>query len=110
MDGLQNMFEPNAIKKPVKKESDNATQKTDAAAEIQENATQNKASKPALGRPRTKTEDEKIINIAVPLSVYKKINVAKIQYNNNLTLYINSLIERDLNENLEKYKADLLDI
>lgn len=62
------------------------------------------------GRPRTKTEDEKIINIAVPVSIYEKMNLAKLQYNNNLTLYINTLIEQDLTKNLDKYKKKLLDI
>lgn len=110
MSGIEDMFGNNELKKPkrekvktvsnIQKENYAATNTTDTKKE----------KKKTIGRPRTKTEEEKIINIAIPLSVYKKMNLAKLQYNNNLTLYINSLIERDLDENLERYKENLLDI
>lgn len=107
MSGFEEMFGNNGLKKPEKNKVENVQKENDTA----KNTTYLKKEKKAtLGRPRTKTEDEKIINIAIPLSVYKKMNLAKLQYNNNLTLYINSLIERDLDENLEKYKEKILDI
>lgn len=56
------------------------------------------------GRPRTKTENCKTINIAIPESLLEKIAVAKVMHGGNLTLYINRLIERDIQENYEKYK------
>ncbi len=56
------------------------------------------------GRPRTKTEETKTINIAVPVSVLEKIDIAKVCYGNNLTCYINRLIEKDLKTNYEQYK------
>ena len=109
MSGFEEMFGNNGLKKPEKNKVENVKKENDTATNM--NMTHSKKEKKAtLGRPRTKTEDEKIINIAIPLSVYKKMNLAKLQYNNNLTLYINSLIERDLKENLEKYKEKLLDI
>lgn len=56
------------------------------------------------GRPRTKTEPCKVINIAVPESVYANMNIAKMCYGNNMTLYVNRLIEKDLEANQEEYK------
>ena len=56
------------------------------------------------GRPKTKTEKTKTINIAVPVSVLEKIDIAKVCYGNNLTCYINRLIEKDIEANYEEYK------
>lgn len=60
--------------------------------------------KKRAGRPKTKTEDCKTINIAVPVSVLEKMDVAKAMYNGNLTLYINKLIEKDLEANYQRYE------
>lgn len=60
--------------------------------------------KKKVGRPKTKTEECKTVNIAIPISLLEQVNVAKKIYNDNMTLYINKLIERDLEENSEKYK------
>lgn len=60
--------------------------------------------KKRAGRPKTKTEDCKTINIAVPVSLLEQMNIAKVMYKDNLTLYINKLIEKDLEANLEKYQ------
>lgn len=78
---------------------------------------QEKAEKPVLlkdlavparnkgGRPRTRTEEVKIANIAIPVSVYNDMTAhALAVYNNNLTGYINALIKKDLDANLENYK------
>jgi len=59
--------------------------------------------KKRVGRPKVKTEETKTINIAVPVSVLEKLDTVKICYNNNLTLYINKLIEKDIESNYEKY-------
>ena len=56
------------------------------------------------GRPKTKTEATRTINVAIPVSMLEKIDTAKICYGNNLTLYINKLIERDIDANYENYK------
>lgn len=56
------------------------------------------------GRPKTKTEETKTINIAVPISILEKIDIAKVCYGNNLTSYINKLIEKDIEMNYEEYK------
>ncbi len=56
------------------------------------------------GRPKTKTEETKTINIAVPVSVLEKMDIAKVCYGNNLTCYINRLIEKDIKANYEEYK------
>lgn len=57
------------------------------------------------GRPKVKPEQTKTINIAVPVSVLAKTEIAKKCYNNNLTEYVNKLIERDLSENFDKYET-----
>ena len=57
-----------------------------------------------VGRPKTKTEETKTINIAVPVSVLEKLDTVKVCYGNNLTQYINKLIERDIEANYENYK------
>lgn len=63
-----------------------------------------KKSKGKVGRPKTKIEDTKTINIAVPISTLDKINEVKVCFSNNLTQYINKLIEKDLDSNYENYK------
>ena len=63
------------------------------------------ADKKKVGRPLTKLETMKTINIAVPVSLLDKVNIAKLKYQNNLTKYINHLIEQDLEKNFENYQA-----
>lgn len=58
-----------------------------------------------VGRPKTKTEETKTINIAVPVSTLEKLETVKLCYGNNMTQYINTLIEKDLRANYEKYQA-----
>lgn len=62
------------------------------------------------GRPKTKTEPEKVLNIAVPESISDQLDIAKVCYDNNMTKYINYLIAKDLEENMTEYKKayDLL--
>lgn len=55
-----------------------------------------------VGRPKKK-KDCKSITIAIPVDVLEKVSVAKVFYNNNLTEYITTLIERDLETNYTKY-------
>lgn len=57
-----------------------------------------------VGRPKTKTEETKTINIAVPVSVLEKLDTVKVCYGNNLTQYINKLIERDIEANYDNYR------
>ena len=57
-----------------------------------------------VGRKKTKTEPTKTINIAVPVSVLEKLNTVKVCYGNNLTQYINKLIEKDIEANYDNYK------
>ena len=57
-----------------------------------------------VGRPKTKTEDTKTNNIAVPVSVLEKLDTVKVCYGNNLTQYINKLIEKDIEANYDNYK------
>lgn len=56
------------------------------------------------GRPRQKTEPEKMINIGIPESLYKKMEVAKICHGNNMTQYIRKALERDIESNYEDYR------
>ena len=59
--------------------------------------------KKKVGRPKIKTEPEKTINISIPISVLEKMEVAKAKYGNNLTRYVNAVIQADLDANYEKY-------
>lgn len=63
------------------------------------------AQKRKVGRPKVKTEDTKNVNVAIPISTLEKMEIAKECYSKNLTLYINTLIEKDLQENFSKYQA-----
>ena len=63
-----------------------------------------KKSKGKVGRPKIKTEETKTINIAVPVSTLDKISEIKACFGNNLTQYINKLIEKDLESNYDNYK------
>lgn len=59
--------------------------------------------KKKIGRPKVKTEPEKTINIAIPISTLEKMDVAKVKYGNNLTRYVNAIINADLEANYDKY-------
>lgn len=63
-------------------------------------------SKKAPGRPTTKDVKNtcKKINIAVPIKDIEKLNEVKFAIGGNQTAYIVGLIEKDLEENYEKYK------
>lgn len=54
---------------------------------------------------RKKKEYTKTINIAIPLETLEKVNIAKLKYGDNLTKYINALIEKDLEVNFEAYQT-----
>lgn len=56
------------------------------------------------GRPKTKTEPEKTINIAVPISVLEKVDIALAKYQGNLTKYVNEVIRKDLEQNFSDYQ------
>ena len=57
------------------------------------------------GRPKVKPDGEyKTINISVPLELYNQMTIAKLKYNDNLTEYVNAVIQRDLSENMELYE------
>lgn len=68
------------------------------------------------GRPPKTAENAKkgtktrIINIAVDLDTYDKMQAAKAYFGDNMTAYINSLIAADLKANGRKYKKYLLDL
>lgn len=61
-------------------------------------------SKRKVGRPRTKTEPTKNINIAIPISILEQMDTAKVCYENNITLYINTLVKNDLEANFDEYE------
>lgn len=57
-----------------------------------------------VGRPKTKKGNYKTINIAVEESILEKLDIIKLCYGNNLTQYINKLIEKDIEANYNNYK------
>lgn len=58
-----------------------------------------------VGRPKTRKEETKTVNVAIPVSVLEQIDVAKCKYGNSLTAYINAVVAADLKENFSKYKT-----
>ncbi len=62
-----------------------------------------KPVKKKVGRPKVKTEEETVINIAIPVSVIEKMNIAKACYGGNLTKYVNAVIVKDLSEHYSQY-------
>ena len=89
-------------KKSVSKKTENKQEQTGQPQDDPvkpEMITKNKG-----GRPKTRTEDIHILNIAVPLSVYNEmIDKALLKYKGNQTEYINSLIKDDLEKNKALY-------
>lgn len=72
--------------------------KAPAAVQVEE-----PKAKKKTGRPKVKEGEYKTINISVPLSIFEKMEVAKLKYGNNLTAYVNAVITTDLDTNYEKY-------
>ena len=56
------------------------------------------------GRPKKILIERQNINVKIPKELLEKWDQIKIVHSSNLTLYITKLIEKDLNENFEKYK------
>lgn len=46
----------------------------------------------------------KKITLAIPEELFESIEIASILFKGNRTAYINSLIKKDMEQNLEKYK------
>lgn len=68
------------------------------------NVEEEEKPKKKVGRPKSKPEGNyKTINIAVHEDKMPKIEIAKLKHGNNLTQYINDLIDQDLATNYEKY-------
>lgn len=61
-------------------------------------------TKKKVGRPVEIEDPRKNINIAVKVELLDKYNEVKKALGGNLTAYIGNLIEKDMNENYEKYK------
>lgn len=53
---------------------------------------------------RKKKEYTKNVNVAIHLDTFAKMEIAKAKYGNNITKYINTLVEKDLEANYETYK------
>lgn len=70
-----------------------------------EETTKKEVGRPTLDPTGKKKKDYcKTVNIAIPLDTLEKIQIAKVKYGDNLTKYINALIEKDLEANYESYK------
>lgn len=61
-------------------------------------------AKRRVGRPVEIEDPRKNINIAVKVELLDKYDEVKKALGGNLTAYIGNLIEKDMNENYEKYK------
>lgn len=91
-------------KKPTEAKVDPVQVDPVQTTEVPVQATEEAPKKRSAGRPKTKTEDCKTINVAIPVSLLEKMNVAKVMYKDNLTLYVNKLIEKDIEANYERYE------
>ena len=75
------------------------------------NVTKVETQKKQVGRPpldpdgKKKKDYTKTVNVAIPLDTLEKIQIAKVKYGDNLTKYINAIIEKDLEANFESYKT-----
>ena len=79
-----------------------STTNTTAPEVVEKKKAGRKPVDPERGKKKSYT---KTINIAVELDVLEKVDIAKVKYGDNLTKYINALIEKDLEANFESYKA-----
>lgn len=69
-----------------------------AAEKIQATTSKGKGGRPSNG-------DVKRISLAIPVEIYEQMEYgATLFHKGNRTAYINALIKKDLDENLEKYK------
>lgn len=59
-----------------------------------------------VGRPKTRDVRNtcRNINVAVPIDLLDKWDEVKLVHGNNLTGYITKLLERDMENNYERYK------
>lgn len=55
-----------------------------------------------IGRP--KGAEVKKMQLSIPIDFYEGVELGAIFFKGNKTAYINSLIKKDLEQNLEKYK------
>ena len=55
-----------------------------------------------VGRPK-KGEVHKI-SLSIPVEIYEGVELASYFFRGNITAYINNLIHRDLERNLDKYR------
>lgn len=62
------------------------------------------SEKKKVGRPKTIEVPRRNINIAVPIYLLDKYDEVKKALGGNQTAYIVNLIEKDMNENYQKYK------
>ena len=61
-----------------------------------------KAEKKKSGRP-SKGKVHKI-SLSIPVEIYEGVELASYFFRGNMTAYINNLIHRDLERNIEKYR------
>ena len=61
-----------------------------------------KAEKKKSGRP-SKGKVHKI-SLSIPVEMYEGVELASYFFRGNMTAYINNLIHRDLERNIEKYR------
>ena len=60
--------------------------------------------KKKVGRKKEFTEPRKSTNVKVTMDLWKKWEEIQTAHGSNFTGYVNKLIQKDLEENFEKYK------
>lgn len=96
---------PEPIKEPEKAAVEDTTDNTaDKTAEATNEKPEKEKGKP--GRKPTKDVKNTCtnINVAIPNELYDKWKEIKTARGNNLTQYVTDLIQKDMDENYDKYK------
>lgn len=105
---MQEQPKPEPEKAPTEETEKAAVKETTDTADKTAEATNEKPEK-EKGKPgRKPTKDVKNtctnINVAIPNELYDKWKEIKTARGNNLTQYVTDLIQKDMDENYDKYK------
>lgn len=65
---------------------------------------QQTAEKKKVGRKKEFTEPRKSTNVKVSMDLWAKWEEIQVAHGSNFTGYVNKLIQKDLEENFDKYK------
>lgn len=77
---------------------------TAAGSMLKKAPEQQTTEKKKVGRKKEFTEPRKSTNVKVTMDLWEKWEEIQIAHGSNFTGYVNKLIQKDLDENFDKYK------